>query len=131
MRIFEKAEVALVVDEKGEEVQVSVLGHSANGSYLVVRTNDAGYPAGIPFRVEDGKLLAPKGPFFDIRGQVLTASSSHSGETGEIIGTATCKSGKTFFNVAFHDGTSEWFSEDHVFIDDEVKRAYDKEKRGE
>jgi hypothetical protein len=121
VRTFNKGDVAFVVDREGVERQVSVLGRESEGSYFVAWMHQTGSP----FHVAIGKLLAPKAPFFHIRGQVLTTSSSHPCEVGQIVGTATSKSGKTFFNICFDDGTSEWFNEDQVFIDDEVKRAYD------
>jgi len=31
--------------------------------------------------------------------------------------------------VEFADGTSEWFNEDQVFIDDEVKRKHDEAEK--
>jgi hypothetical protein len=123
VRIFKRGEVAFVVGQNGVEGQVNVLERQADGSYLVVWFDSYGHQTGNPFIAANGKVLAPKGPFFDIRGQVLTSSSSHPSEIGQIVGTATSKSGKTFFNVRFDDLKSEWFSEDQVFIDDEVMRV--------
>jgi len=57
-----------------------------------------------------------KGPFFDIRGQVYTTSSSHNDQIGEIVELRTSKSGKLFYKVMFDDNAVEWFSEDQVFI---------------
>lgn len=125
MRTFNRGDVAFVADREGAESQVSVMGQQSDGSYLVVRIDGSGHQSGSPFLVANGKLLAPKGAFFDIRGEVLTTSSSHPGEVGQIVGTATSKSERKFFNVSFNDGSQEWLSEDHVFIDDEVKQAYD------
>jgi hypothetical protein len=127
MRIFKATDDAFVVDNNGYEFKVRVMGCQGQGdglSYFVQRFDRVDDSIG-PFLVPHGKLLAPKGPFFDIRGQVLTTSASHPSEMGQIVGTATSKSGKPFFNVCFNDGKCEWFSEDQAFIDDEVKRAHD------
>jgi hypothetical protein len=125
MRIFKQGESGYVVDRDGAEARVRVISRQGEGMYLVVWIDGYGHQTGSPFLAANGKVLAPKGPFFDIRGQVLTTSSSHPGEVGQIVGRATSKSGKTFFNVSFKDGTSEWFCEDQVFIDDEVRRVYE------
>ena len=69
--------------------------------------------------VSRSELLRAKGPFFDVRGQVMTMSPTHKGEVGEIVATGESASGKPFFKVRFQsDKTDEWFGEDQVFIAD-------------
>lgn len=122
MKTFKQDDVAFVIDREGKEAKVNVLGREPDGSYFVIYIDGYGRQTGIPpFRVKHGELLAPKGPYFDVRGQVLTTSPSHLGAVGEIVGTGSSKSGKGYFKVKFDDGSTEWFNEDQVFIDDEVK----------
>ncbi len=104
-------EVRVIIN--GEEVRGKINGF--NGPDAVIVRTDNGTSL-----IERAKLLRPKGPFFEIRGQVLTTSATHPGEVGEIISTGSSKSGKLFFEVLFKNGDAAWFDEDNVFIDDKV-----------
>jgi hypothetical protein len=63
------------------------------------------YTSGPLERVDPGSLLPLRGPYFDVRGQVLTTSLAHRNETGEIISIGTNKTGKAFYGVKFKDGS--------------------------
>lgn len=124
----DRANVAI----RNGEVTVKIDSEEMSGYYHVGLLDEDGTYSGRSERVEARRLMPLRGPYFAIRGQVLTTSSSHPGEVGEIIGTGFTKSVKSFFKVRFNDGVSEWFSEDQVFIDDEVKREHEKaQKDGE
>lgn len=128
---FKPGDRANVATRSGE-VTVTINSEELNGFYHVGLLDEDGLFTGRNERVEARRLMPLRGPYFAIRGQVLTTSSSHPDEVGEIVGIGLSKSIKSFFKVQFRDGVSEWFSEDQVFIDDEVKRQYDKaQKDGE
>jgi hypothetical protein len=125
---FKSGDRANVATRNGE-VTVAINSEELNGFYHVGLLDEDGLFTGRTEQVEASRLMPLRGPYFAIRGQVLTTSSSHSGEAGEIVGTGFNKSTKSFFKVRFSDGVVEWFSEDQVFIDDEVKREYDEAQK--
>ena len=128
---FKPGDRANVATSNGE-VTVRVESEEFSGYYHVRVIDEDGSFTGSSERVEARRLMRLRGPYFAIRGRVLTTSSTHPGEVGEIISMGLSKSIKTFFMVQFADGAFEWFNEDQVFIDNEVKQAYDKaEKDGE
>ena len=118
---FTLGDRANVLSVDGEETVV-VFSEEQNGTYSVVRIDEDGTCID-PYRkeIEASRLMRLRGPFFDIRGQVLTTSSTNPNEVGEVVSTGTSKSGKTFFKVKFSDGKCEWFNEDQVFIEDSFK----------
>ena len=110
---------AVSIIRGGKEITGKVAEEKADGS--VVFTGEDAYST---FTVHRSKLLRPKGPFFEVRGQVLTTSATHSGVVGEIIATGAGpmrgdQPGKRFFQVLFDgDPKADWFSEDQVFLED-------------
>jgi hypothetical protein len=120
---FHKGDFANAIATNGQEVKVQILDQHENGRYVVQVYDENGLVNGPPQQAEPSSLLPLRGPYFEVRGLVLTTSSSHPNETGEILKTASGKGGKAFFFVQFADGTSEWLSEDQVFIEDAVKPA--------
>ena len=103
--------------EDGTEVTGKLLGDVDSKTVSVEVPGDPAHH----FVLRSG-LLKPKGPFFDVRGQVMTTNASHH---GEIVATGTGpkrdgQSGKRFFQIRFADEPKvEWFSEDQVFIADD------------
>jgi uncharacterized protein YkvS len=114
---FKTGDDANVIAKNGLEVKVNIEG-DLNVGFVAVRVYDeSGNLTGQAEKVNRNALLPLRGPFFGVRGQVLTTSPSHNDEEGEIIATAMSKSTKTFYKVQFKDGSVEWFNEDQVFID--------------
>ncbi len=128
MPSFKPGDFANIRLPNGEEITVKIMGEVANG-YIPVGKYDDGSFTGRTESVSTNRLLPLRGPYFAIRGQVLTTSTAHPAEVGEIVGTGGSKSGKAFYRVQFSNGQSEWFNEDQVFIDDETKRAHDEAKK--
>jgi len=129
MHTFKPGDFANIL-RNGQEITVNIMGEVING-YCTVGRYDDGMFSGRKESVLVSTLLPLRGPYFEIRGQVLTTSPFHANEVGEIVGTGTSKSGKLFFNVRFGDGKNEWFNEDQVFIDDEENRKYTEAVRDE
>jgi hypothetical protein len=118
---FKKGDFANAIAKNGQEVKVQILDQQENGRYVVQLYDEDGLVNGPPQQAEPSALLPLRGPYFDIRGLVLTTSPAHPGELGEIVKKGSSKAGKAFYSVLFADGTSEWLSEDQVFIDDAVR----------
>jgi hypothetical protein len=118
---FEKGDFANAIAKNGQEVKVQIVDQQENGRYVVQLYDEEGLVNGPPQQAEPSSLLPLRGPYFDIRGLVLTTSPAHPGELGEIVKKGSSKAGKAFYSVLFADGTSEWLSEDQVFIDDAVR----------
>jgi hypothetical protein len=121
MATIQKGDFANAIAANGQEVKVRILDQHENGRYVVQVYDEEGNVNGPPQQAEPSSLLPLRGPYFDIRGLVLATSLAHPGETGEIVKKGSNKAGKSFYCVLFADGTSEWFSEDQVFIDDAVR----------
>jgi hypothetical protein len=121
MATFQKGDFANAISKNGQEVKVQILDQQENGRYVVQVYDEDGLVNGPPQQAEPSSLLPLRGPYFDIRGLVLTTSSAHPSEIGEIVKKGSSKAGKTFYCVLFADGSSEWLSEDQVFIDDAVR----------
>lgn len=130
MPTFKSGDFANIRLPNGEEITVKIMGEVTNGLIPVGRYDDGSF-SGRTENVSTDRLLPLRGPYFAVRGQVLTTSTAHPSEVGEIVGTGGSKSGKAFYRVQFSDGLSEWFNEDQVFIDDETKRAHEKAKRND
>ena len=100
----------------GQELEVVVLGTApqtaGNQTVYVVQHNGSQ-----TFTRPESKLLPLKGPFFDVRGLVLTTSPNHSNEIGEIISIGKNPGKLRFFKVRFNNGDTEWFSENQVFVE--------------
>ncbi len=120
---FQKGDFANALTKEGREVKVRIVDQQDNGRYVVQVYDEDGQPQGSTQQAEPSSLLPLRGPYFDVRGQVLTTSAAHPQEVGEIVKTGTSKSGKAFYCVQFADGLSEWLSEDQVFIDNAVLPA--------
>jgi hypothetical protein len=118
---FKKGDFANAIAKNGEEVKVQIVDKQENGRFVVQLYGEDGLVNGPPQQAEPSSLLPLRGPYFDIRGLVLTTSSAHPGEIGEIVKKGSSKAGKAFFGVLFADGSSEWLGEDQVFIDDAVR----------
>lgn len=112
---FNVGDDANAIDKSGKEVRVRIESPLGSG-YLIRAYDENGNLAGPPERVKSEQLLRLRGPFFDIRGQVLTSSKQHPNEVGEIIALAETPTGRTYFHVQFNDGASEWFDDDNVLI---------------
>ena len=123
MTSFRKGDFANAPAKDGREVRVRIVGQQDNGRYVVQVYDEDGRVQETTQQVEPSSLLPLRGPFFEVRGLVLTISAGHSSEVGEIVKTATSKSGMAFYCVRFADGTSEWLNEDQVFIEDELLPA--------
>jgi len=104
-------EVNVIVN--GFEMKAMVLGVGQDEQTFHMLFED-GRVAGIA----KSRLLRLWGPYFDVRGQVLTRSAKHPNEVGEIVATGKSSSKKAFFRVRFADAIEEWFSEDEVFTED-------------
>lgn len=65
----------------GVERKAVVVGDSGKET-VFIESED-----GQTFGVERSRLLRLRGPYFDVRGQVLTASVTHPNEAGEIVAT--------------------------------------------
>jgi hypothetical protein len=128
MATFQKGDFANAVAKNGQEVKVQILDQQEHGRYIVQVYDEDGQVNGPPQQAEPSSLLPLRGPYFDIRGLVLTTSSAHPGEIGEIVKKGSSKGGKAFYCVLFADGSSEWLSEDQVFIDDAVRPPSDAKK---
>jgi hypothetical protein len=126
MHTFKRGDSANLVNSAGEECEVRIQSEETNGMYSVALLDDGMFTGRIQ-HVNASRLRPLRGPYFDVRGLVSTTSSTHPLEGGEIIGSGTNRTGKAFYKVQFKDGLAEWLSEDQVFIDDEVKRAHDKQ----
>jgi hypothetical protein len=125
---FKKGDYANAIAKNGQEVKVQIVDQQEHGRYVVQLYDEDGLVNGPPQQAEPSSLLPLRGPYFDIRGLVLTTSSAHPGELGEIVKKGSSKAGAAFFCVLFADGTSEWLSEDQVFIDDAVRPPDDAKK---
>jgi hypothetical protein len=123
MASFQKGDFANALSKEGQEVKVKIVDQQENGRFVVQVYDEHGEAQGPTQQAEPSSLLPLRGPYFEVRGQVLTTSATHPNEIGEIVKTGTSRSGKAFFWVQFADGTSEWFNEDKVFIDDAVLPA--------
>jgi hypothetical protein len=110
---------------RGGELTVKIISEELSGYYTVMLLDENGLHTGRTEHMEASRLMPLRGPYFDIRGQVLTTSLSHPGEVGEIVGSGSSKTRRVLYKIKFSDGAIEWFHEDQVFIDDEVKRAHD------
>jgi hypothetical protein len=128
MARFQKGDFANAIAKNGHEVKVQILDQQENGRYVVQIYDEDDLVNGPPQQAEPSSLLPLRGPYFDIRGLVLTSSPAHPDEIGEIVKKASNKAGKAFYNVQFADGSSEWLSEDQVFIDDALRPLVDKTK---
>jgi hypothetical protein len=115
--MFKPGDEANAIAQNGQEVLVKVMGVTQSGDYLVAVIDETGMVDGPSQTVRKSRLLRLRGPYFDVRGQVVTTSSVHPGEIGEIIALGSGLS-KRFFHVRFQDGATEWFSEDQVFAED-------------
>jgi hypothetical protein len=104
--------------ENGVEIEVCVIGMSTEKDVYYVRTIDDKTLA-----VPANGLLRTKGPFFDIRGIVLTTSIDHPDEQGEIVALGIGPKGRIFYRVRFADRSSQWLSEDDVFLQTMPKAA--------
>lgn len=109
---FEEDSMVAVRRPDGLEVVVRFLGVTNTGDALVQSES------GLQSTVSASRLLPLKHPCFEVRGLVATASASHPGEVGEIVAMGKAASGKQAFKVAFSDQTTEWFTDDQVFIED-------------
>ncbi len=125
MKSFKPGDVANAVHTDGTEVKVRIESEESQGFYHVMFYTEDDQLSGQIQRVKTNELRRLKGPYFDIRGEVLTTAVSHLGEVAEIIGTGKGMRGNVFYKVQFNDGTTLWLNEHQVFIDDEVKRAHD------
>lgn len=121
MATFQKGDFANAIATNGREVRVRIVDQQENGRYVVQVYDENGLVNGPVQQAEPSSLLPLRGPYFEVRGLVLTTSPAHPNETGEIIKTASSKGGKAFFLVQFADGATEWLSEDQVFIEDPVQ----------
>jgi hypothetical protein len=121
MATFQKGDFANAIAKNGQEVKVQIVDRQESGRFVVQLYDEDGLVNGPPQQAEPSSLLPLRGPYFDIRGLVLTTSAAHPGEPGEIVKKGGNKAGGAFYSVLFADGTSEWLSEDRVFIDDAVR----------
>ena len=112
---FNPGDKANAIAKDGQEVTVRI--ESKVGDVYFIRTYDEDglFKGGID-RVEAEKLLPLRGPYYAIRGQVLTTSKHHPNEIGEIVAMAESASGKTYYQVEFKDEKAEWFDGDNIFI---------------
>lgn len=120
MASLQKGDFANALAKDGREVKVRIVDVNDNGRYVVQIYDDEDKPQGPTQQAEPSSLLPMRGPYFDVRGQVMTTSAAHPGEIGEIVKTGSSKSGRAFYCVQFADGTSEWLNEDQVFLDNAV-----------
>jgi hypothetical protein len=128
MAAFQKGDFANAIATNGQEVKVQIVDQQPNGRYVVQIYDEDGLFNGPQQQAEPSSLLPLRGPYFDIRGQVLTTSLAHPSETGEIVKKGSNKAGKAFYSILFPDGSSEWLSEDQVFIEDAVRAPLDAAK---
>jgi hypothetical protein len=127
MRQFNAGEDANVVSNYSEDVKVKIVSGPVSEHYTV-RAYDKDDDRLLNEQlqnVHESRLRVLKGPHFEIRGQVLTTSTVHPNDIGEIVSIGTANSGKKFFKIRFSDKVEEWFGEDQVFVDDEVKRKHE------
>lgn len=120
MAKFQKGDYANAIATNGQEVKVQIVDILENGRFVVQIYDEQGVVNGPLKQAEPSALLPLRGPYFEVRGLVLTTSSKHPGEIGEIVRLGTSKSGKAFYFIQFADGSGEWLSEDHVFIENSV-----------
>jgi len=112
---FKVGDNANAIAKNGQEVMVRV--ESQLGKDYLIRTYDEnGLFTGSIERVGEDKLLPLRGPYYDVRGQVLTTSKQHPNEVGEIVALAESATGKAYYRIRFKDGSPEWFDGDNIFI---------------
>lgn len=118
---FKSGDVANVIRRDGSEATVRIDGFgSTQDTYIVTELEIDGIIAG-PRVVNREHLLRPKGPFFEVRGLVFTTSTLHPGEQGEIVALGHSPNNQAFYRVKFADGSTEWFSENDVVIENEKR----------
>jgi hypothetical protein len=111
MQTFKDGEMANIRRD-GKEVDVTVLHQSGTQVYLTDGESRQ-------YTVQVADVLPAKGPYFAVRGLILTASPRHPDEVGEIIATAYTPetSTRVYYKVMFSDGSTEWLSDDQIFIE--------------
>ena len=112
---FKIGDTAVFLGQDGIEREMIIDGFGHDGAAMGIM--DIGDGTSKLVRRDPRALMRKKGPFFDIRGQVYTTSSSHSDQIGEIIALGKSKSEKLFYKVRFADDAVVWFSEDQVFLE--------------
>lgn len=113
--MFNQGNVANAIAKDGQEVKVRIEAKHGNG-YLIRPLDENGLVTGTVERVLEEQLLRVRGPFFDIRGQVLTTSKQHPNEVGEIVALGESPTGKQYYQIQFKDRSHEWFDADSIFI---------------
>jgi hypothetical protein len=108
----------------GQELEVVVVSvneeRDLGGNKKVVYYVNGG---GQQFPVREARMLPLRGPYFDVRGLVLTISAKHPNEIGEIVSTGHSPAKTRYFKVKFQNGDIEWFNENEVFIEHQTKEA--------
>jgi hypothetical protein len=107
--------------QNGIEVEVRIAGTTVEKDVYYVETLTGDDPR--TFGVPVDELLPLKAPFFDVRGLVFTTSVNHPGEQGEIVMLGKGPKDRRFYCVRFADGSTEWLSEDEIFIETRSKRV--------
>ncbi len=119
---FKSRDWVSFVDDNGVERDGTLLNEISDETshYVFVRE----FNTGAHLSVNSDNLLKPKGPYFEIRGQVLTTGPGYRSKVGEIVGTAKSATNNPFFKVRFEDGVEIWFSADDVYIDNKVREEW-------
>ena len=111
---FQDGDLANAMSRNGKKVKVRIVNQQHNGSYVVQVYDENNHVEDRHELVKADRFLPPRGPYFDVRGEVSTTSLAHPSEAGEINNIGTNETASCILSCTVRDrgslveGRAEW-----------------------